>query len=790
MKQVSYGAPLAMGCLFSATIVMPAIAGEERIQTMELSTSSAPRILALAKGRVEALPSDAQTRQGKWDAFRKIGDIAPSVSREIVRFMVASERFAVLDHQRVADLVGKALSDVAEKGDMTGDVKQGEYLLVKRMGGGYAILLVKSVKRDKGVTLSWVLNSGGDAPFGQEEITAILEAGQPRQAAVQTGVATIRRLWSSDTTVFVFEDGKAKPFTNSVQDVRSRNEGQKYMTLLRESGDIAYDGPGGAFVLMGGCQVLGRGALADFAGRDTAIDTAIQKKNALQGNALTPGTVVAVRTRGRKSGLIRIESAGTNELKFQWAYLPDGSSVFPKVAPLPDAAPTPPEPVRDIKAEAQDRLKGLVMRSRSERMEEAALKAEFQKAIADGADVNGPGQLGTPNVLCDAVCVGSKGLVELMIAATERLNESQALHAAAYEGRSDICRLLIQKGADRSYRNQQGLTAFEVAKKSSRSTPEVLAICQPDGDEKLTVHDAAMLGKIDILKRVIAQGADVNGYDSQGKTPLQYAAEAGQAQACEVLIAAGAVVEKGTQYKNALPMNLAVRAGRKDVIRLLMKHASKKQIVDALSQAVKDRHQDVAGLIVQDTPDVPGLYRDAPDQIDGLLRMEHKGLYSLLMGKGVPLPLWAAAVFGDTNVIAKAIRAGEEIDKPGTDFWAETPLQGAVRSRQHDVAKLLLAAGADPSRKSLKRGRNTPLHDAARDRDDQMVALLLQHKADFDAAEEAGRTPLVVAVEMHALPVARRLIEAGADAKNVQTSKLDPDDDKELIGLLRKHGAK
>jgi ankyrin repeat protein len=209
-----------------------------------------------------------------------------------------------------------------------------------------------------------------------------------------------------------------------------------------------------------------------------------------------------------------------------------------------------------------------------------------------------------------------------------------------------------------------------------------------------------------------------------------------------------------------------------------------------LHKAVVDRRQDVAELIVQNTPDVPGLYRDAPDQIDALLRMEHKSLYSLLKGKDVPLPLWAAAVFGDTNVIAKAIQAGAEIDKPGTDFWEETPLQGAVRSRQYDAAKLLLAAGANPSRKSPKRGRNTPLHDAARDGDGQMVALLLQYKADLNAVEEAGRTPLVVGVEMHALPVARRLLDAGADARNVETSKLDPDDDKELIRLLRKREAR
>lgn len=783
---------MRLTCLLSVVIAGPTVATQGIVRTVDLPTATAPaaRVLNVAKGLVEEIPAGgARTKQERLVAFRKLGDIAFGVFNEASAFSIMSGRCVVLKRERLVALAGRNPSEVTEDRVQVVGVKQGEYLLIKRMDGGHALLLVKAFNPDKGVTLSWVLNSGGDVPFGQEEITAILEAGLPRQAAVQTGVATIRSLRGSAATMFVFEDGKTRPFTNSVQDVRSKNEYREYLTHLMESGDIAYDGPGGILVLMGGHRVLGRGALADFADRDTPTDIAIRKMDTLQGEDLKSGTVAAVRTRGGKSGLIRIEGAGTNELKFQWAYLPDGSSVFPKVAPLPDAAPTPPEPARDIRTEAQGRLKGLVVRSRFERIEDADLKAEFQKAITDGADVNGPGQL-ERTVLADTAGFGSRQLLELMIGRTDRLMESGALHAAAYAGRSDICRFLIEKGADRSYRNQQGLTAFEVAKRSSRSTPEVLAICQPDGDEKLTTHDAAMLGKIDVLKRVIAQGTDVNGYDAQGKTPLQYAAEAGQTQACEVLIAAGAAVEKGTQYKNVLPMNLAARAGRKDVIRLLMKHANKKQIVDALFQAVVDRRQEIVEVIVQDASDVPGLYRDAPAQIDGLLRMGHKSLYSLLKDKSVPLPLWAAAVVGDTNVIAKAIQAGAEIDKPGTDFWEETPLQGAVRSRQYDAAKLLLAAGANPSRKSPKRGRNTPLHDAARDRDDQMVALLLQHKADFNAAEEAGRTPLVVAVEMHALPVARRFLDAGADAKNAQTSKLDPDDDKELIRLLRKHGAK
>jgi hypothetical protein len=212
--------------------------GQVQVNTIELpdADSGAPCILNIAKVRIEGIPSGAKTEKEMQDAFRAAGDIVYDVG-----IRVASGRCVVLDPQRVAKLAGKKPADVAESRDVAENVKQGDYLLVKRMDGGYAILLVKAVKRNKAVELSWVVNAGGDAPFSEEEIAAILEVRQPRRGMVVTGVSMIRSLSSSEPTVFSFEDGKAKPFPRRASDIQTGEDYQKYGSLLSNTADIAYE---------------------------------------------------------------------------------------------------------------------------------------------------------------------------------------------------------------------------------------------------------------------------------------------------------------------------------------------------------------------------------------------------------------------------------------------------------------------------------------------------------------------------------------------------------------------
>jgi ankyrin repeat protein len=368
----------------------------------------------------------------------------------------------------------------------------------------------------------------------------------------------------------------------------------------------------------------------------------------------------------------------------------------------------------------------------------------------------------------------------------------------------DVCEFLLSKGADRSYRDKNGLTAFEMARTSPQSNAAVLKMCQPEGEKDMTVHNAALLGETTFLRNLIAKGVDVNGYDSlAGKTPLALAAEAGHVEACRILVEAGADVEKGAQIKKTFPMVLAVQAGQTNVVQYFCAKASDRQVAEAFYAAFLCKRPDIAAAIIEWTKDASALYRNAQEQIDSLLRAGDKGVYSLLRHKDVALPLWAAAGVGDTNVVKKAIDVGDDVEQVGSDFWGargETPLLAAVVNGQYEVVRMLLAAGANPNRVLPRSGSSyTPLFSAVEIGDERLVDLLLKSKADVNATNHLGCTPLFIAVRKDRVTIVRVLLESGADPNNIpvlrskdgkMSSLLSQTSDKGISQLLRNHGAR
>lgn len=74
---------------------------------------------------------------------------------------------------------------------------------------------------------------------------------------------------------------------------------------------------------------------------------------------------------------------------------------------------------------------------------------------------------------------------------------------------------------------------------------------------------------------------------------------------------------------------------------------------------------------------------------------------------------------------------------------------GFLRSSDRCQAMdMLLRAGACPSARRGDAEANTPLHDACRRGDFSIVQLLLRHKADPNAANGFGETPLCLALRL------------------------------------------
>lgn len=106
--------------------------------------------------------------------------------------------------------------------------------------------------------------------------------------------------------------------------------------------------------------------------------------------------------------------------------------------------------------------------------------------------------------------------------------------------------------------------------------------------------------------------------------------------------------------------------------------------------------------------------------------------------------LYYAASFGLAEVVEAFISKDAELNAPGSRLGG-TALHAAVLREHVPVMKLLLEAGADPSRADFD--RVTPLHTAAAYGNPEVVSMLLQFGASKDAPDDLGETPYDWAVQ-------------------------------------------
>lgn len=245
-----------------------------------------------------------------------------------------------------------------------------------------------------------------------------------------------------------------------------------------------------------------------------------------------------------------------------------------------------------------------------------------------------------------AVQSGDCGQVKSLLAAQPELlnhrNEMgiNPLEMAAWLGKTEVVRILLAAGADAVRAN-------------------------PRGDTPL--HGAALSGNCDILTLFLEKGAAINARGGGGDTPLHNAVAEGRAAAAELLLARGADAN-AVNDEGKTPLHYAA------------------SLEDAL----------VRLLLGKDAT------ADRPDQYGHT-------------------PLHLAAEAGNVGGIASLMAAGAQAARP--DRFGATPLHIAVYSGHEATVKALLAAGPDMKAKDLH-GRTAM--DIARWRGLPAVAALLR----------------------------------------------------------------
>lgn len=123
-------------------------------------------------------------------------------------------------------------------------------------------------------------------------------------------------------------------------------------------------------------------------------------------------------------------------------------------------------------------------------------------------------------------------------------------------------------------------------------------------------------------------------------------------------------------------------------------------------------------------------------------------------------PLHLAAYFGGPEVARLLLAAGADPRRPSANDVAASPLDSAIAARRTDVALLLLAAGADAV--SPRRQGWTPLLAAAENGLPEVVEALLVAGADPRATLHDGRDAVALATARGHTALAGRLEAAAA----------------------------
>jgi ankyrin repeat protein len=115
-----------------------------------------------------------------------------------------------------------------------------------------------------------------------------------------------------------------------------------------------------------------------------------------------------------------------------------------------------------------------------------------------------------------------------------------------------------------------------------------------NGDGATALNIAASCGHAGMVQRLIECGVDVNQQDNRRDTPLMWAADNGQLDAVEKLLAAGAQVD-ARNIDNQTAKDLAQASGHARVVKALLdvEIANRRRIEESWNGIVMDTGRDI-----------------------------------------------------------------------------------------------------------------------------------------------------------------------------------------------------
>lgn len=244
----------------------------------------------------------------------------------------------------------------------------------------------------------------------------------------------------------------------------------------------------------------------------------------------------------------------------------------------------------------------------------------------------------------------------------------------------------------------------------------------------MPLHAAIRAGDLPAASELLRSGADPNRRDPSGLTPLMIASGLGQSYMVSMLLDAGADALALDPRMGATALHKAAQSGNADVIGFLL---DKGAFIDQQSpvlgntpliDAVLHRQASAVALLLDRgaRPAIRNHWAQTAldiargDGLDAIARLIEARI-DADAGRVATLTLVTAVKAGDRAEVERLIAAGANLDEQvpmvGSLDDHYTPLGIAAREGHPDIARLLLDAGADPTRMIGLMG-GTALHDA------------------------------------------------------------------------------